>query len=489
MRKFNKINELLGSDGKPMPLSQVNQELANAVTAPDAGTKDGNPTDDMIKVNTEAMVGVALLSPAQKEVIPMKALSFALGYLDNKQPNLDEMEAIISGDMYIMDGHHRWAAAILVDPKKQVKVAKIEMPANDLITALNIYTKGALKLSGNTGDGDLNQWKKLIVDEINKAFDKGFSAEAGNAILPGKKAKPNWPMFDGTKGKTSDEVKELFKKIQGSNGDAEKGKEIMISNSALLKTTKLTTAPLRIDMPVIDAGLTPAGEKTKDVKMSQLYDVCLKIQKGQLDFKEPYTKEVSALISGEKAQESRIIKTYEKFVNLHKSSKTFDNYQPTNEGIGLALIAGVFGAIFAPGIYREAKNFWSKNVIGSKYKETGNVEKVICQFERETISPAVKSLTISERETGKVEIPLKEYKDIFGNLCCGYVHSKGSESVGEKEEYYTAMYRVEDLPRLKEWLADGKRYAGKGTTLELKPLDLIYIGDVRNMSSSGTPIG
>ena len=326
MKKFNKMNELLGSDGKPMPLSQVNQELSNAVTAPEAGTKDGNPADDMIKVNTEAMVGVAQLSTAQKEVIPMKALSFALGYLDNKQPNLDEMEAIISGDMYIMDGHHRWAAAILVDPKKQVKVAKIEMPANDLITALNIYTKGALKLSGNTGDGDLNQWKKLIVDEINKAFDKGFSAEAGNAILPGKKAKPNWPMFDGTKGKTSDEVKELFKKIQGSNGDAEKGKEIMIANSALLKTTKLPTAPLRIDMPVIDAGLTPTGEKTKDVKMSQLYDVCLKIQKGQLDFKEPYTKEVSALISGEKAQvsgekaqESRIIKTYEKFINLHKS--------------------------------------------------------------------------------------------------------------------------------------------------------------------------
>ena len=74
-----------------------------------------------------------------------------------------------------------------------------------------------------------------------------------------------------------------------------------------------------------------------------------------------------------------------------KTRETFNVNQPTNEGFGLALIAGVFGAIFAPGIYREAKNFWSKNVIGSKYKETGNVEKVICQFDPETISPAVKS--------------------------------------------------------------------------------------------------
>ena len=118
--------------------------VAPSAAAPEAGTKDNNPNDDKVKVNTEAMVGVGGLSPAQKEVIPMKALAFALGYLDNKQPNLDEMEAIVSSDMYIMDGHHRWAAATLVDPKKQVKVAKIEMPAVDLITALNVYTISGL---------------------------------------------------------------------------------------------------------------------------------------------------------------------------------------------------------------------------------------------------------------------------------------------------------------------------------------------------------
>ncbi len=173
-----------------------------------------------------------------------------------------------------------------------------------------------------------------------------------------------------------------------------------------------------------------------------------------------------------------------------KHIKGYQNYDKINEELGgLALIAGVFGAIFAPFIYREAKNFWSKNVIGSKYKETGNVEKVICNFDKDNISRAVSSLTKTERETGQVEIPLKEYKDIFGNICYGYDHSQGSESRGEVEELYTAMYRSEDLPILKEWLADGKRYAGKGTTLRIKPVDLIYIGDIRRVSSSGTPIG
>jgi hypothetical protein len=317
MKKFGKINELLGSEGKPIALSKLDQELADAAAAPEAGTKDNDPNDDKAKVNTEAEVAVAGLSPAQKEVIPMKALAFALGYIDNKQPNLDEMEAIVSADMYIMDGHHRWAAATLVDPKKMVKVAKIEMPAVDLITALNVYTKGALKLSGNKGEGDLAKWKELIVEEINKAFEKGFSAEAGNANLPG--GKPNWPMFDGSKGKTAEEVKEIFKKVPGANGDAEKGKEIMIKNSAQLKITKLPTAPERIDMPVIDAGKTPTGEKTTDVKKSQLYDVCQKIANGKIDLKEPYTKEVSAKLGGgEPTAESRVIKTYEKFIQQFK---------------------------------------------------------------------------------------------------------------------------------------------------------------------------
>jgi hypothetical protein len=328
MKKIGKINELLGVEGKPIKLSELDDKLATVVAAPESGTKDNKPEDDKVKVNTEAMVAVGGLSPAQKEVIPMKALAFALGYLDNKQPNLDEMEAIVSADMYIMDGHHRWAAATLVDPAKQVKVAKIEMPATDLITALNVYTKGALKLSGNKGEGDLTQWKDLIKQEIEKSFEKGFTKEDGNGLLPG--GKENWPMFSGGKGKTAEEVKAIFSKIPGANGDASKGKEIMITNSQKLKTTKLPTAPERIDMPVIDAGKTPTGEKTNDVKKSQLYDICLRIQNGTLDLKPPYSSEVSSTLGDkvpdqksdedtqqQQTKESRVIKTYEKFIQQY----------------------------------------------------------------------------------------------------------------------------------------------------------------------------
>jgi len=376
------------------------------------------------------------------------------------------------GKIWILDGHHRWSQAYATSPECQMVIALLQAPGvtepkaalalcHEIIAV--IYGKSPTK--SFKGENLLTLSGDKVAEYIKVKWSKGdeeyqFSKEAKRKISEGKaeclaKLKAAGLIKEGTE----EEAIELYRK----------NCELLINNSKKALSA-IEGGYSRNYMPQPGEAGDTTGMTTTPAKAAT----------GEINYLNPVKSDV---------KESRIIKTYEKFVNLHKSSKTFDNYQPTNEGIGLALIAGVFGAIFAPGIYREAKNFWSKNVIGSKYKETGNVEKVICQFERETISPAVKSLTISERETGKVEIPLKEYKDIFGNICYGYEHCQGSESVGEKEEYYTAMYRVEDLPRLKEWLADGKRYAGKGTKLELKPLDLIYIGDVRNMSSSGTPIG
>ena len=100
-----------------------------------------------------------------------------------------------------------------------------------------------------------------------------------------------------------------------------------------------------------------------------------------------------------------------KYIKTHESFNV--NYEPTNEVFGLALIAGAGLALFAPNIYREVKQFWSKHVIGEKYKETGNVEKAICKFDKKNISPSVSSLTSGERESGEVEIILKEYKDNY----------------------------------------------------------------------------
>ena len=57
------------------------------------------------------------------------------------------------------------------------------------------------------------------------------------------------------------------------------------------------------------------------IKQSQLYDVCKRIENGTLDLKPPYNAEVSSALgdkSPEVTTESRVIKTYEKFIQNYK---------------------------------------------------------------------------------------------------------------------------------------------------------------------------
>ena len=260
MKKLSDIlkEDVLGSD-EPIKLSDIpNAQTAKAVWQ--AGPIDGDPGDDKANTKSSTTVKVGSLKPMQKEVIPDKALAFALGYLKNGVPDLDDMEAIISNDMYIMDGHHRWAARTLIDPSAAVKVAAVDMPAADVVSALNLYT-AALGKRGNEGRGDVTKFASSIpalLDKVRAEGNAGFDK------------KGQWPKIEAS------EVDELLGKVPGANGDADKGLSIMVSNAKALPANKHPLAPDRIDMPVIDAD---KGDLTKVLKM---------LQKGDMDIKEPF---------------------------------------------------------------------------------------------------------------------------------------------------------------------------------------------------------
>ena len=256
------VNETaLGSDD-PLKLSDIDPKLAKA--AYKTGKEDKDEEDDIVGAKGSGVaVPVGKLKPMQKEVIPDKALAFALGFLHNGTPDLNEMEAIISNDGYIMDGHHRWAARTLINPGASVNVAKVDLPAEELITALNVYT-AAIPRKGNTGRGDVTKFKagieSGIIDNVIQGGTKSSKDEKGR-----------WPDL------SPEEVKAALGKIPGADGDAEKGKEIMIANPAKLPSKKHPKAPSRVDMPVIDG----QEEINKVVK-------ALKI--GQIDIKAPHSE-------------------------------------------------------------------------------------------------------------------------------------------------------------------------------------------------------
>lgn len=239
---------------KPAPLSKITPQLAQ--TAVVSGNKDNNPSDDKGNADPEAEPTVGSLKPMQKEVIPSKAVAFALGFLRDGQPDLEDMEAIVSSDNYIMDGHHRWAAMTLINPSAPVKVAKVELPAAQLVTALNLWTK-AKGRSGNPGKGDVTQFASSVPAVIDQFIMNGTD---------------QWPNLG------AEEVKASLGKVPGANGDPGEGKKIMIANAQKLPTQKHPDAPERVDMPVV---------KNKQ----EIDDVIKKLMAGEIDWNMPLSKD------------------------------------------------------------------------------------------------------------------------------------------------------------------------------------------------------
>lgn len=253
--------EELGTN-KPVPLSKITPQLAQVAVA--SGKKDNNEKDDKAQgAKKDEEVAVGALLPMQKEVIPMKALGMALQYLLGRFDKLTNMEAIVSSDNYIMDGHHRWAAATLINPNTMVKVTRIGIPAAQLITALNIWTKAEGK-SGKPGKGDISQFATAIPSLIDEVMNKG---------IPDQTDKNTGGVV---KGLTTDEIKQAFAKL--GNGDANVGANLMKENAAKLPTQKHPNAPERVDMPVVE------GQKEID-------DVVNRLLRGDIDWNFPLSKD------------------------------------------------------------------------------------------------------------------------------------------------------------------------------------------------------
>jgi hypothetical protein len=244
----------------PIGLSQLDKNLATAAST--SGTQDNDPKDDAAAANPSFKSPAKDLNPSQKQIILIKSFNQALNTtgFGGKYPEGGNLDAIISSDGYIMDGHHRWAATILIDPNISVGGTQIGLPAKELITALNVYTKGALNIDkGNEGQGDIaaftgDNLQKTILDVAEKT---GKSPDSPDGKAPGY----SW--------------EDLKARIAKKFGTYEKGIEIMKANAAVVSgKTVEGWMPNRSDMPVIDAN-----------DVSKVADA---VKVGEIDIKVPY---------------------------------------------------------------------------------------------------------------------------------------------------------------------------------------------------------
>ena len=79
---------------------------------------------------TKAPVG--MLKATQSEIKAEKTYGMADSYLKGKFDNIGD-SVVVSRDGHILDGHHRWAALLTVDPSREMNVQVIDMDMDDLL--------------------------------------------------------------------------------------------------------------------------------------------------------------------------------------------------------------------------------------------------------------------------------------------------------------------------------------------------------------------
>ncbi len=215
----------------PTNLSDVDPDFAKKAVQSTPSPEDSIP----VVGDQEA---VQNLKPSQTSMNIDKAMAQAISMILGDMELGGNIDAFISSDDHIMDGHHRWVATAMVDPSKPVGGYRVDFPGDKLIAILNAITVGKFGITqGKPATGGFEQFKEGPV----RATLKKFATEG----IPGK-----YPR------KPKDVMKaiELFVKDSGETGDdaVDVAADKMVKNLASLEFKTPPGAPSRPNMPVID---------------------------------------------------------------------------------------------------------------------------------------------------------------------------------------------------------------------------------------------
>ena len=244
----------MDKDRFPQKLSQVDQDTAKAAVT--GGDKDGEQPDDVIQVKT-ASYPVNKLKPSQSSMNIEKAMGMALAMIQGDMSTGGDLGAFISNDMHIMDGHHRWVATTMVDPKAKVGGYLVNFPGAELIAVLNALTSGAFgQTKGKVATGGFDQFKEA---PIRAQLEKYLAA-------PTKYTKP-------------EDIQAAIEKFTGETGEAAKEAAVakFVKNLGAVSFKLPAGAPSREDMPIIDEPDVPKAVSA--------------LSKGKIDVNPPYANE------------------------------------------------------------------------------------------------------------------------------------------------------------------------------------------------------
>ncbi len=276
-----------GVDPERFPL-QLSKAAAKAGAEAEAlvtgGGADGDEDDDIVKAS-QAEIPCSKLKPSQSSMNIEKACQFALCAIMKVTPFKNgpggDLGAIITSDMHIMDGHHRWIASGMVDPASSIGGFLVEFPAEQMIAALNMITVGLGITKGKPGSGGFDQFnEKGIGEQLKKLVTEGFWGGDAAACQSALEA------YTG----------------ESKDGAVSAAAKKMGANVSELTLSVPSGFPERPDMPVISKG---KGHLEQAIKL---------LRQGKVDLNEPYAKKDAGKEETKEANESRTRNNKDKLV-------------------------------------------------------------------------------------------------------------------------------------------------------------------------------
>lgn len=244
----------------PNKLSSVDKELSKDLAT--KGSQDKELKDDIAKTGSVSKPAKSLKA-SQTTMDFGKFVGMAIQML-GKMGSFSggaggDLGAIISSDLHIMDGHHRWAATLMVDPDASVGGLGVNLPGEKLVGVLNVWT-AANDQSGKPSDTDLGS---LTGDAVAEKFKEMCSK--GGKFLP-----------------SPEDILEAFKKEGFADLDAAAAHVKENWDSTEGTRSIESWMPPKVDMPAIEP--------------DQLQKVADDISSGKMDINPPYSPEVKKAV-------------------------------------------------------------------------------------------------------------------------------------------------------------------------------------------------
>jgi hypothetical protein len=281
-------------------LQEIDKNLPDEKTKQWIEILNGDPKNDKVIISDPKAVPAKSLLPTQNEIDFKQSLYFPLAKKApafGKQANFSFEEspknalliAQIGGKNYIIDGHHRWSGAYLVDIDCDMNCyimsgfesAEKALKATQLAIAKATAKKKEKFPYATTDPNSINLLNKEVTEDT-------FKNKVKETIDGGSKKEEVISAFSKAgKAKNQDEIADyLWKNVL-----------FMRENNPIQ-----SPAPVRIYMPQ-----TAGNDKNDSVVLDPIVDVINPLKKGEVNVKPNYS-----------TMESHIIKTYEKFIQNWK---------------------------------------------------------------------------------------------------------------------------------------------------------------------------